>query len=120
MSSGNPKTTLFYNPDCSKCQEAMCLLDDSHVSYEVLEYLTDVPTKADLEQISKALHLPPIAFMRTGEPEFQQFYAGKELSDEECYEAMLRFPKLIERPILVQGNKAIIGRPPSKILDLIA
>ncbi|MCE3295457.1 MAG: hypothetical protein K0R65_1171 [Crocinitomicaceae bacterium] len=119
MSSATPKTTLFYNPDCSKCQEAMCLLDDSKVEYEIVEYLTDVPTVDDLRRISEALKLPPMAFMRTGEPEFQQFYAGKELSDEECYEAMTRYPKLIERPILVQGNKAIIGRPPSRILDLI-
>ena len=119
MSEGTPKTTLFYNPDCSKCQEAMCLLDDAKIEYNVVEYLTDVPSVEDLRRVSEALNLPPLSFMRTNEPEFREFYAGKELTDEECYEAMTRFPKLIERPILIQGNKAIIGRPPSRILDLI-
>lgn len=119
MSSSTPKTTLFYNPDCSKCQEAVCLLDNSNVTYEIVEYLTDVPAIDDLRRISEALKLPPIAFMRTGEPEFQEFYAGKDMTDDACYEAMVRYPKLIERPILIQGNKAIIGRPPSRILELL-
>ena len=75
--SDTTKTTLFYNPDCSKCQEAMCLLDDSKIEYQIVEYLTDVPSTEDLRRISEALKLPPLAFMRTAEAEFQEFYAGR-------------------------------------------
>lgn len=114
-----PETTLFFNPDCSKCREALCMLDDARMEVKVVEYLTDVPSREDLQKLSRALGLPPGGFIRKGEEEYQLYAEGKNLADDELFDLMLRYPKLIERPIFVRGDKAVIGRPPSRISELL-
>ena len=94
-------------------------LDDKKVEYEIVEYLKDVPTKDELTNIIKMLGILPEGLVRKGEPDFKENFKGRELTNNEWIDAMIRFPKLIERPIVVSGNRAVLGRPPENVLELL-
>lgn len=113
------KTTIFHNPSCSKSCESLDLLQNSGVELEIINYLNETPSKEELTKIIMLLAIKPQDLVRKGEEIYQRQFLGKELSDSEWIDAMLKFPILIERPIVVQGNKAIIGRPPKLVLDLL-
>lgn len=110
---------LYHNPSCQKSREARKILHNENIEFEIVEYLRDVPTKKELTDIINKLGIKPFDLVRKNEGAFKEFYKGKDLSDEEWIEAMLTYPKLIERPILVNGDKAIIGRPPEDVLNII-
>jgi arsenate reductase len=111
--------TIFFNPGCRKCRDALALLHERGVEPQVVEYLRTPPTAAELEVIVAKLGIRPEQLVRKGESVYREKYAGKTLSDAEWIAAMVRDPILIERPIVITGTRAVIGRPPSLVLELI-
>lgn len=113
-------TTLYYNPRCSKCRQALQLLEEKQIEPEIVEYLNTPPSRKQLLEILELLSVEPRALMRTKEREYEeQGLDAPELSRDQLIDAMLATPKLIERPIVIHDGKAVIGRPPEKILDLL-
>lgn len=110
---------IYHNPRCRKSREALAILEDNGAEFEIVEYLKDVPTAAELKDILKKLGMPAEQLLRKGEPEFKELYKGKTLTEDEWIEAMVAHPKLIERPIVVKGNKAVVGRPPETVKELL-
>jgi arsenate reductase len=110
---------IYFNPRCSKCRDALALLHERGIEPQVVEYLRTPPTAAELEAIVAKLGIKPEQLVRNREPVYREKYAGKSLGDAEWIAAMVRDPILIERPIVITGNRAVIGRPPSLVLDLI-
>lgn len=111
--------TIYHNPRCSKSRATLALLQEHGIEPTVVEYLKNPPDKQELEIITRKLGLKPEQIIRRGEDSFKQNFAGKSLSDDEWLEAMAQFPILIERPIVVKGDRAVIGRPPENVLDLV-
>ncbi len=111
--------TIYHNPRCSKSRRTLALLEEKGRDFVVKEYLKNPPSKDELKQIVKLLEIKPINLVRKGEPEFKEHFKGKSLSDDEWLEAMVNYPKLIERPIVINEHKAVIGRPPENVLDII-
>ncbi len=107
--------TIYHNPRCRKSRETLQLIEESGELVEVIEYLKEVPSKKDLTKIIEYLGIKPAELIRKGEPDFKEHFKGKDLSDEEWIEAMLEYPKLIERPIVVREHEAVIGRPPENV-----
>ena len=110
---------VFHNKRCSKSRCALEFLNVKGVDYSVVDYLKNIPTYKDLEEIIAKLGINPEALIRKGEEDFKANFKDKILSDSEWIEAMVKFPKLIERPIVIKGNKAIIGRPTERILEIL-
>jgi arsenate reductase len=110
---------IYYNPRCSKCRETAALVRERGYATELVEYLVTPPGKEELRQLLQKLGMKPLELVRKGEEVFKQNYAGRTLSDEEWQDAMLAHPILIERPIVVRGNKAVLARPPEKALALL-
>ena len=113
------KITVYHNSRCSKSRCALAYLDDEKVEYEIVEYLKDVPTKDELTNIIKMLGILPEELIRKGEPDFKENFKGRELTNNEWIEAMIQYPKLIERPIVIKNNKAVIARPTERIDELV-
>ena len=112
------KVALYYNPRCSKCREALCLLEEKGIVPEIIEYLKTPPSEKQLKDLLKKLGLKPQDILRKKEPLFEKF-KNKKFTDAEWIKVMCKNPILIERPIAIDGNKAVIGRPPQNIIDLI-
>jgi len=110
---------IYHNNRCSKSRCGLELLEQSGKEFIVIKYLEDVPTKNELKDIINLLGIKPIDLIRKNEAIWKEQFKGKTLSDAQIIDAMLKNPKLIERPIVINGNKATIGRPPEKILDII-
>lgn len=110
---------IYHNPRCSKSRQTLALLEENGISPEIQLYLNNVPSKSDLKSIIKKLGITAEELIRKGEKDYKENFKGQDLSEEEWIDAMIRFPKLIERPIVVAEDVAIIGRPPEKILALI-
>jgi len=114
------KITIFHNPRCSKSRQTMELLHENSVTPEVVEYLKTPPDYQTIDDILKMLKIEPRQLMRTGEAEYKENdLANESLSREQLIEAMVNFPKLIERPIVIKNGKAAIGRPPTAILEIL-
>lgn len=113
-------TTLYHNPRCSKSREALQLLRDKGIEPDVVLYLETPPDAATLKGLLKKLNLKPRELMRQKEAEYKELgLDNADLSNDQLVEAMVRCPRLIERPILVHGSKAIIGRPPEQVLEIL-
>ena len=110
---------IYHNPRCSKSREGICELDNLDQSYEIIKYLENPLTEEELVSILKKLNFKPIELVRTKESIWIENYKGKNLSDKEIIDAMLKNPKLIERPIVVNGDKAVIARPKEKIKEIL-
>jgi arsenate reductase (glutaredoxin) len=111
--------TIFHNPKCSKSREGICFLDEIKQPYQVVKYLEKEITFNELKEIIKKLAIKPIDLVRTKEKIWIENYKGKELKDDEIIEIMIKNPKLIERPIIVNGNKAVIARPTDRIKEIL-
>ncbi len=112
-------TRIYHNPRCSKSRATLALLQERGYELEEVRYLETPPAASELKQVLKQLGLRPRELMRTGEAEYkEQGLDNPELSDEALIEAMVRTPKLIERPIVIHDGKAAIGRPPERVLEL--
>jgi arsenate reductase len=110
---------IYHNPRCKKSREGMAILENSGKEFEIVNYLNDFPTEKELSEIIKMLAISPIQLVRKTEKIWKENYKGKALSDAEIITAMIQNPKLIERPIVIHNNKAVIGRPPKNILELL-
>jgi len=111
--------TIYHNNRCSKSRSGLEILKNSGQEFEIINYLESVPDSAELKKIINLLNINPIDLIRKSEAIWKENYKGKTLSNTQIIDAMAKYPKLIERPIVIKGDKAVIGRPPEKILDLI-
>ncbi|WAN08617.1 arsenate reductase (glutaredoxin) [Stutzerimonas balearica] len=112
---------LYHNPRCSKSRGALELLQARGMEPTVVRYLDTPPSEAELHALLAKLGLSARQLLRTGEEEYQSLgLADTALTDAQIIAAMARHPRLIERPILIAGDKAVIGRPPEKVLELLA
>ena len=111
--------TIYHNPKCSKSREALALLEGRGLKPRIVRYLENPPTAAELVEIVRKLGIRPEQLVRTGEDVYKAKFAGRTLGDEEWIAAMVENPVLIERPIVVSGTRAVIGRPPEQVSALL-
>lgn len=110
---------IYHNPRCSKSRQTLALLQENGVEPDVVLYLDNIMTADELRCLLAKLGISPMQLVRKGESVWKEKYKGKELSDDQVIEAMIANPKLIERPIVVKDQSAVLGRPPENILELI-
>ena len=110
---------IYHNPRCSTRRQTLQIIREAGIEPEVIEYLNDVPSEAELKGIIQLLGIKPYDLLRRGEANFKDNFKGKELSDDEWVSAMVKYPKLIERPIVVKQKKAVLGRPPENVKTLL-
>jgi arsenate reductase len=113
------KVEVYHNPRCSKSREAVNYLNEQGHEVQIIEYLKEVPARAELEMLLAKLNLRPHAIIRTGEQIYKERFKGKNFNDDEWIDILMEYPKLIERPIVIRGNKAVIGRPFANVVDLV-
>jgi len=111
---------IFHNPRCSKSRQTLQLLKDNNCKIEIISYLEIDLEVSLIKDILKKLALKPRDILRKGKHEYKDNNLKKDnLSEEDLINYMIKYPKLIERPIVIKGDKAVIGRPPEKVLELI-
>ncbi len=117
----NPQTmiTVYHNSRCSKSRNAITLLQEKNIEFKFIEYLKTPFTYKELAGLIKLIGIKPFDLIRKNEAVFKATYANKQLSDSEWIDVMLAHPNLIERPIVVNGQNAIIARPAEKILEIL-
>lgn len=112
--------TIYHNPRCSKSRQTLALLEEHKVSPTIVLYLETPPDAEQLKGLLGKLGMGPRELLRTSEAEYKDMNLGdKSLNDETIIDAMVEAPILIQRPIVVKGNKAVLGRPPENVLDLL-
>lgn len=119
MTENMTTTRIYHNPRCSKSRQTLQLLEDNEIPVDVIQYLKTPPTLDELRQLVQALDAPVAAIVRTSEAAFKEI--GKsvdDLSDDDLYQAIVGNPVLLQRPIVVHGQRAAIGRPPEGVLAL--
>ena len=113
-------TVIYHNPRCSKSRQALAILEEQGIQPEVIEYLKTPPSEAELTAILKRLNMTPHELLRTGEDEYKTLDLKHfEGTTEALIKLMVAHPKLIERPIVVHGTKAVVGRPPESVLSIL-
>lgn len=110
---------IYHNARCSKSRQGLALLQDSNKDFEIIEYLKTPLSEKELTDIIDKLQIKPIELVRKNEAIWKEKYKGKNLSNKQIINAMVENPKLIERPIVVNGDLAVIGRPLDKIVSII-
>ncbi len=110
---------IYHNPRCRKSREGLEILQNSGQAFEIKEYLKEIPSTDELASLIKLLGISPIDLVRKNEAIWKENYKGKTLSNSEIIAAMINNPKLIERPIVVNNNKAIVGRPAENIKRIL-
>ena len=110
---------IFHNARCSKSRSACGLIAEAGLEAEVVDYLVTPPTRGELERLLKMLRMPATQLLRRGEAVFKEHYAGLELTEAEALDAILAHPILMERPIVVRVDKAVVARPPERVLELL-
>jgi arsenate reductase (glutaredoxin) len=113
------KVTMWHNPRCSKSREALSLLEQYECEKDIIKYLETSPDKEQIRVLLKMLQITPRELMRTKEDIYKELALKNEEDEEKLIDAMVLHPKLIERPILIKGDKAIIARPPSLVEDFL-
>tara|TARA_R110001583_G_scaffold148275_1_gene300214 strand:- start:400 stop:741 length:342 start_codon:yes stop_codon:yes gene_type:complete len=110
---------IYHNPRCSKSRQGLEILENSGKEFEIVKYLENIPTEKELTSVIKKLQIKPIELVRKNEAIWKENYKNKNLSEKEIISAMTQNPKLIERPIVINGSKAVIGRPIENISAII-
>ncbi len=119
MSDDNQDVTVFFNPSCSKCRITRDLLVERGIEADYVRYLEDTPTRAELETVLHRLGFDdPRQMMRTNEPVYRELGLA-DAGPDALLDAMVENPILIERPIVIRGDRAVIGRPPERINELL-
>ena len=114
------KVTILHNPRCSKSRNSLALLKEQGIEPDVRLYLENPPTEDELTSILEMLAISAKDLLRRGEPEYKELGLGNQnLSEQQLIQLMIKHPKLIERPIVIAGEKAAIGRPPEQVLNLL-
>ncbi|MBQ0728900.1 MAG: arsenate reductase (glutaredoxin) [Thalassolituus oleivorans] len=112
--------TIYHNPRCSKSRETLALLEEQGITPVIVEYLKDIPSAETLRDVLTKLGLTPRQLLRTKEDDYKVLnLSDTSLSDDALIEAMCAHPKLIERPIVIKGKNARIGRPPQQVLEIL-
>ncbi len=111
---------ILHNPRCSKSRQTLAILSENGIDVDIIEYLKDVPSKETLKQIINILGIKPRDLLRKGEGVYKENNLRREgLTDDDLIQFMIDNPILIERPIVYDANRAVIGRPPDNVLKLI-
>ena len=112
--------TIYHNPRWGKSRNSVGILDEKGIPYNIIKYIDTPLSLTELKELGNKLGLRPKDFIRKGEAEFKDLNLSEKLdNDNALFDAMSKHPKLMERPIVVKGNHARIGRPPEKILEII-
>ncbi len=116
-----PKVTIYHNPRCSKSRQTFSLLEAEGAEVEVIEYLKDPPTPQQLDEICQRLGLEPQELLRKKEPRLKELGVAPtaDMTRDEWLQLMSENPILIERPIVLRGGKAVLGRPPENVRELL-
>ena len=116
----NKKISIYHNPNWSKSRKSVEILETKGVEFEIIQYIKQVPNINQIKNICRKLNLKPKQIIRKGEKDFKENKLSEIIENENILlEKMVEFPKIIERPIIVVGDKAVIGRPPENILDIL-
>ena len=110
---------IYHNPRCSKSRQGVAFLEELNQKFEIIDYLKSPVSEEELTDLIKLLNIAPIDLVRKNEAIWKENFKGKTLSNLEIIKAMVEFPKLIERPIIVNGKKAVIGRPTELITSIL-
>ena len=111
--------SIFHNNRCSKSRDSLALLTQQNIEIKVIDYLKNPPTEKQIKTLLKKLKMKPLELLRKSENLYKDNYKEINLSDDEWIELIAKNPILIERPIIVNGNKAVIGRPPEKVFEIL-
>ena len=111
--------TIYHNPRCSKSRESIAFMEQQGVAYKIIKYLDANLSYDDINALLQKLNYSPIELVRTKDAFWQENFADKNLSDEEIIQTMVTYPKIIERPVVVNGSKAIVARPTEKIYQIL-
>ena len=111
--------TIYHNVRCSKSRDVCTILEKKKIKTEIVEYLKNTPTEEEIKKLLKMLGMKAEEVVRKGEPIYKEKFASKKLTETQWIKALAKNPILIERPIVVKGDKAIIGRPPENVLKFI-
>ena len=111
--------TIYHNPRCTKSRATLALLQENGIEPVVVEYLKDPPSPATLKSVLAKLSLPAEGLVRKNEDLFNEKFAGRNFTEQKWLEVLSENPILIERPIVVKGDQAVIGRPPESVLPLL-
>lgn len=110
--------TIYHNPRCKKSRETLQIIRDQGMEPDIVEYLKNPPEPEELRELLRKLGMNAEDIVRKGEKEFKEHFKGKDLSQEEWLKALKQHPKMIERPIVVEGERAVLGRPPENVQEL--
>ncbi|MFI5149047.1 MAG: arsenate reductase (glutaredoxin) [Bacteroidia bacterium] len=110
--------TIYHNNRCSKSRDAMCILDEMKVKADVIEYLINTPSEEEIRGILHKLGMKASEIIRRGETVYREKFADKKMTEEQWIKALLKYPVLMERPIVIRGNKAVIARPAERLREL--
>lgn len=110
---------IYHNPRCSKSREGLSILEESGKDFEVIEYMKNSISENELVRLIEKLKIKPMDLIRKNESVWKEIYKNQDLNDQQIIQAMVEHPQLIERPIVTDGKKAIIGRPPVLINDIL-
>jgi len=110
---------IFHNPRCSKSRKTLEILQQQGQEPEIIKYLDTPPSEDEIRKILSLLDLQPRELMRKNEAEYKQYFKNDSLSNTDLIALMHKYPKVIERPIVLAKNKAVIGRPPESVLDIL-
>ena len=114
------EVTIFHYNRCSKSRAALDILEEENITPQIRIYLEEIPSAEELKTILKKLDIKAVDLVRKSEAVYKENYKGKDFSEEEWIEIMVKHPRLIQRPIIIKEDKAIIGRPPELIKDFLA
>lgn len=111
--------SIYHNNRCSKSRDSLAILNEQNIEFKVIDYLQNPPTAKQIKTLLKKLKMKPLELLRKSENLYKDNYKEENLSDDEWIDVMANNPILIERPIIVNGNKAVIGRPPEKVFEIL-
>ena len=111
--------TIYHNPRCRKSREALNALEEKGIEFQVIQYLKEPLTEAKLKDLLSKLDMKPADLIRKNEAVWKSDYKGQKLTNTDLIQAMTKHPKLIERPIVVKGSKAIVARPAERLSELL-
>lgn len=110
---------IYHNPRCKKSRETLKIIEETGEQPEIIKYMDNPPTDEELNKILSKLDMEPQDLLRKGEKIYKEKFKDKDFSREEWVRIMTENPKLIERPVVIEGNKAVIGRPPENVKELL-
>lgn len=119
MDMASPEITIWHNNRCSKSRSALNILEEKGITPSVVKYLDTPPSAKEIKDVLKKAGINAHDLVRKDEDIYKQLYKGKTLSEAEWVDVMVQHPSLIERPVVINGNKAVVARPPEKVLDIL-